>query len=312
MISGIINIYKEKGYTSHDVVAKLRGILHQKKIGHTGTLDPDAEGVLLVCIGKGTGVCELLTDKDKTYEAVMLLGVATDTQDISGNVLEKKEPVCDLQTILDAIDSFVGEIQQVPPMYSALKHNGKKLYELARQGMEVERKPRKIHIQSIRVNEYDEEMHTVRMTISCSKGTYIRTLCDDIGKKLGCGACMKELKRLRVGKFGLDSAITLGQVAAKTMIGSVMDCVIPIDSIFSDFREAFVTEIMDIAVHNGNPVPFGEEFIKIEGDENIFDGENVRLYDSKGTFVGVYVCDNELLRPLKMFYDSENDIQNNE
>ena len=137
MINGVINIYKEKGYTSHDVVAKLRGIFHQKKIGHTGTLDPDAEGVLLVCLGKATKICDMLTDRDKTYETVMLLGVDTDTQDISGNIKKTGEPETDVRKIMDAIDSFVGEYDQIPPMYSALKVNGRKLYELARDGIEV-------------------------------------------------------------------------------------------------------------------------------------------------------------------------------
>ena len=219
MINGVINIYKEKGYTSHDVVAKLRGILHQKKIGHTGTLDPDAQGVLPVCLGKATRMCDMLTDWNKTYEAVMLLGQTTDTQDTSGNVIRMCEPETDARKIMDAIDSFVGDYEQIPPMYSALKHNGRKLYELARQGIEVERKPRHVRIESIRVNELNVQEHTVRMTVECSKGTYIRTLCNDIGDRLGCGACMKELTRTSVGCFNTDNALTLGSVQAKVLLG---------------------------------------------------------------------------------------------
>ena len=199
MKSGIINVYKEKGFTSFDVVAKLRGILKTKKIGHTGTLDPDAEGVLPVCIGRATKVCDILTDKDKVYEAVLLLGVETDTQDTTGEIL-KKLPVEESESVVkEAILSFVGEYAQIPPMYSALKVNGKKLYELAREGKTVERKARNVQIFSIEILEMD--LPRVRMSVHCSKGTYIRTLCHDIGQKLGCGGCMEKLLRTKAGIF---------------------------------------------------------------------------------------------------------------
>ena len=178
MINGVINIYKERGFTSHDVVAKLRGILKQKKIGHTGTLDPDAEGVLPVCLGKGTRLCDMLTDHSKVYEAVLLLGQSTDTQDVSGNVLQEAPVDVSEEEVREAIMSFVGPYDQIPPMYSALKVNGQKLCDLARAGKEVERKARPVEIYEIQI----EEIHLprVRMTVSCSKGTYIRTLCHDI------------------------------------------------------------------------------------------------------------------------------------
>ena len=192
MINGILNIYKEKGYTSHDVVARLRGIVKQKKIGHTGTLDPDAEGVLPVCLGRATKVCGLLTDKDKIYEAVLLLGTTTDTQDISGTVLEERaaDGLAEEQ-ILDCIQTYIGEYEQLPPMYSALKVNGKKLYELARAGIEVERERRKVTIHDIQIVEI--KLPRVRMRVHCSKGTYIRTLCHDIGADLNVGGCMESL-----------------------------------------------------------------------------------------------------------------------
>ena len=181
MIHGVINIHKEKGYTSHDVVAKLRGIVGQKKIGHTGTLDPDATGVLPVCLGKATKLCDMLTDKNKTYETVMLLGKITDTQDISGVVLsEQPTDKLEEEAVKCVIESFVGDYMQVPPMYSALKVNGKKLYELAREGIEVERKARPVSILEIQIKEMN--LPRVRMEVSCSKGTYIRTLCHDIGE----------------------------------------------------------------------------------------------------------------------------------
>ena len=188
MIHGIINVYKEKGFTSHDVVAKLRGIVGQKKIGHTGTLDPDATGVLPVCLGKATKLCDLLTDKNKTYEAVLLLGKTTDTQDITGEVLEEKSTeALTEEKVREAIEGFIGDYEQIPPMYSALKVNGKKLYELAREGKVIERKARPVKILDIQILEID--LPKVRMEVSCSKGTYIRTLCHDIGEKLGCGGC---------------------------------------------------------------------------------------------------------------------------
>ena len=183
MINGVLNVWKEAGFTSHDVVGKLRGILHQKKIGHTGTLDPDATGVLPVCLGKGTRLCDMLTDETKTYEALLHLGIATDTQDMSGTVTAEAPVTVTEEEVRDCIASFVGEQQQVPPMYSALKVNGKKLYELAREGIEIERKARTVHFYEISILEV--KLPQVRMEITCSKGTYIRTLCHDIGEKLG-------------------------------------------------------------------------------------------------------------------------------
>ncbi|MBR6485868.1 MAG: tRNA pseudouridine(55) synthase TruB, partial [Lachnospiraceae bacterium] len=184
-MNGIINIYKEPGFTSFDVVAKLRGICHQKKIGHTGTLDPDATGVLPVCLGSATRVCDLLTDKTKEYETVLLFGIVTDTQDISGKVLEEHYVNLTDEDVISCVKEFTGDIMQIPPMYSAIKVDGKKLYELARQGKEVERKPRPVTIHSIDI--VDISLPRVTMRISCSKGTYIRTLCHDIGNRLGCG-----------------------------------------------------------------------------------------------------------------------------
>ena len=193
MLDGVLNIYKEKGYTSHDVVAKMRGILRQKKIGHTGTLDPDAEGVLPVCLGKGTRLCDMLTDHSKVYRAVLLLGIDTDTQDISGQILEKRPVEENPEQVLEVIKGFIGPYDQIPPMYSALKVDGKRLYELARAGKTVERQARPVVIHDITVESM--ELPRVTMTVSCSKGTYIRTLCHDIGEKLGCGGCMEALIR---------------------------------------------------------------------------------------------------------------------
>ena len=252
MKSGIINVYKEKGFTSFDVVAKLRGILKTKKIGHTGTLDPDAEGVLPVCIGRATKVCDILTDKDKVYEAVMLLGVETDTQDTTGEIL-KKLPVEESESVVkEAILSFVGEYAQIPPMYSALKVNGKKLYELAREGKTVERKARNVQIFSIEILEMD--LPRVRMSVHCSKGTYIRTLCHDIGQKLGCGGCMEKLLRTKAGIFELADTLKLAEINALAQEGLVEEKIISVDELFEDHRKVWTKQEYDVVVHNGNRV----------------------------------------------------------
>lgn len=237
-MDGIINVYKEAGFTSHDVVAKLRGILHQKKIGHTGTLDPEATGVLPVCCGKATKVCELLTDKDKSYRAVCRLGIETDTQDLTGNILNKYD-TGDLteENIRKCVSEFQGDIMQIPPMYSALKVNGKKLYELAREGKTIERKARQVHIESIDIIDIDMGKYIFTMDVTCSKGTYIRTLCHDIGKKLGIAASMESLVRTRVSIFELKDAMTLSQIQklADEDMDRLKEKIITVDSLFPDY-----------------------------------------------------------------------------
>lgn len=209
-MDGVINIYKEAGWTSFDVVAKMRGILKIKKIGHTGTLDPAATGVLPVCVGKGTKKVESFMADDKVYRAVMLLGVTTDSQDMTGDILTRSEVNSAEAEVAEAVKSFIGGYDQLPPMYSAKKVNGKKLVDLARKGVEVERKPRFVNIMDIDIEKI--ELPRVTMTITCSKGTYIRTLCHDIGQKLKCGAAMESLIRTRVGRFKIEDAITLEQL----------------------------------------------------------------------------------------------------
>ena len=301
-MNGIINVYKEKGFTSHDVVAKLRGILHMKKIGHTGTLDPDAVGVLPVCLGKGTGLCSTITDWTKTYEAVMLLGTVTDTQDTSGTVLKTREVNVTKRQILEVCSSFEGEYDQIPPMYSALKVNGKKLYELARAGVEVERKPRRIKINSLRVNDInlEDDIKTVTITVDCSKGTYIRTLCQDIGEKLGCGACMMELIRTRVGDFLIDDTLTLNQIAAYMIKGEMEEHIISIDSMFPSYTRLTVDEAYNKLLYNGNKLPL--EAV-VNEDCEFLDMEKFRIYDSGNTFVGIYQYIAGQFVLEKMFYE---------
>lgn len=299
MINGIVNVYKEKGYTSFDVVAKMRGIFHQKKIGHTGTLDPDAEGVLPVCLGKATKVCDLLTDKDKEYKAVLLLGQATDTQDISGEVINSAPVNVTEDEVAAVINSFVGRQMQVPPMYSALKVNGQKLCDLARQGVMVERKAREINIFSIDIE--DISLPEVTMSVHCSKGTYIRTLCNDIGEKLGCYGCMKSLLRTRVAGFKLADACRLSEL--EEMLKTGQDFVIPIDSVFDNLPAANVIETAQKYVVNGNRIPVS--FIKEAAEADFIDGAAYRLYDYKGCFVGIYNYIEETgdFKPVKIFYE---------
>ena len=302
MINGIVNIYKEKGYTSHDVVAVLRKVVGQKKIGHTGTLDPDATGVLPVCLGRATKVCELLTDHDKTYEALLLLGKTTDTQDISGEVLEERNPG-DLteEEVRSCIESFIGEYDQIPPMYSALKVNGKKLYELAREGKTVERKSRRVQIHGIRILEMN--LPYVRMKVDCSKGTYIRTLCHDIGEKLQVGGCMEELERTKVGRFLKEDAVTLDEVRQKMEQGEGAELFTPLDQIFAELPAVTVTDAKAWMSYNGNDLP--ERFL-LEKEEWT-DGQEVRVYDSRKNFIGLYQyrAPKKLFHIKKMFLDPE-------
>ena len=302
MINGIVNIYKEKGYTSHDVVAVLRKVVGQKKIGHTGTLDPDATGVLPVCLGRATKVCELLTDHDKTYEALLLLGKTTDTQDISGEVLVERDPG-DLteEEVRSCIESFIGEYDQIPPMYSALKVNGKKLYELAREGKTVERKSRKVQIHGIRILEMN--LPHVRMEVDCSKGTYIRTLCHDIGEKLQVGGCMEELERTKVGRFLKEDAVTLDEVRQKMEQGEGAELFTPLDQIFAELPAVTVTDAKAWMSYNGNDLP--ERFLLEK--EAWTDGQEVRVYDSRKNFIGLYQyrAPKKLFHIKKMFLDPE-------
>lgn len=327
-MDGIINVYKEKGFTSHDVVAKLRGILRMKKIGHTGTLDPAAEGVLPVCLGKGTRLCDMLTDKTKTYRAVLLLGQETDTQDTTG-VVQAEYPVhVTEEEVREAIVSFLGNYMQIPPMYSALKVNGKKLYELARQGKEVERQARPVQILDIQIESIDLPRAT--FSVTCSKGTYIRTLCYDIGRKLGCGGCMESLLRTRVDRFKLEDSLTLSQIEKLRDEGRVEEVVVPVEGVFLGLP-ALVTKPGDgdKLVHNGNPFPAelaveencdlsaesgagsdgaAERAVRSESECGLassvadrFDG--VRVYDSEHHFIGVYRYSEEKRRyqPQKIF-----------
>ncbi|MCD8125487.1 MAG: tRNA pseudouridine(55) synthase TruB [Lachnospiraceae bacterium] len=294
-MDGILVINKEKGFTSHDVVAKLRGILRQKKIGHTGTLDPNAEGVLPVCLGRATRVCDLLTDTDKCYETVMRLGVETDTQDLTGTVLAEKPVGVTEDEVREAAESFVGRYQQIPPMYSALKVNGQKLCDLARAGRVVERAPRPVEIYSLCILEWD--LPRVRLRVECSRGTYIRTLCHDIGQRLGCGAAVEELIRTRAGRFDLSRAKTLGEIEELRDRGELDRVRIPLEAVFAELPRFRVHPERELALQNGNVLrlSWGEASAPFQGE--------CAVYFSDGRFAAVYetLDGSDRLKVKKMF-----------
>lgn len=311
-MDGIINVYKERGYTSFDVVAKLRGILHERRIGHTGTLDPEAEGVLPVCVGQATKICELLLDKEKEYEAVILFGVETDTQDITGKILSRRSVTANAKEAEQALLSFVGTYDQVPPMYSALKVNGRKLYELAREGKTVERAPRPVTVYSIKILETifsqnsekgASDENTIRFLVTCSKGTYIRTLCEDVGQKLGCGGCMKSLKRVRVSSFLESESHTLSEIEEIYKNGEIDEILMPIDRLFSQYPVLRMREGADKSLHNGNKLYWEQVLLETKeaGEKKIF-----RAYDSSGKFYALYRYDpaQDCYRNIKMFAKS--------
>ncbi len=305
-MNGILNVYKEPGFTSHDVVAKLRGICKQKKIGHTGTLDPEASGVLPVCLGSATKLCELLTEKDKEYRAVMLLGCETDTQDTTGTVLSEHEVTASEEEVRDAILSFTGPYDQIPPMYSALKVNGQKLCDLARAGKVVERKSRRITIHSIEIE--DICLPRVTMKVFCSRGTYIRTLCHDIGQKLGCGGAMEKLVRTRSGRFGLEEAYKLSEIQKLSDEGRLEEILMPVETVFEGLLAVQAVGAGQKLLENGNPLEC--RHVKLLSGETSLDcapedGTQVRVYDENGHFTGVYAWRKaeERLKPVKMFLE---------
>ena len=292
-MNGIININKPLGMTSHDVVGRLRRILGIKKIGHTGTLDPDASGVLPMCIGRATKTADMLTAQNKQYIAEVTLGSATTTLDASGEVTETSEvnvDECDIQSV---VTEFVGDIMQIPPMYSAIKIDGKRLYELAREGVEVERKPRPVTIEKIEILGIDLENKKFLMKVDCSKGTYIRTLCDDIGRRLGCLAHMSALIRTRSGRFCIDDAYTLDEVEKMAGEGD-MSFLVPIDKVFEELPKLILSSRRAKLMCNG---------VRISA-QGIIDGEAYRVYDESGSFLTISEAENGQLKILKTFYQT--------
>ena len=299
-MDGIFNIYKEKGFTSHDVVAIVRRTIHMKKVGHTGTLDPDAEGVLPVCVGKATKLSDVIMDGRKSYRAMLRLGMTTTTEDASGEVLETKEVDFNEDKIREVVASFIGRLEQVPPMYSAVKVNGKKLYELAREGKEIERKSRTIEVYDIRIRQFLPP-DRVEIDVDCSKGTYIRTLCSDIGKALGCGGHMAELLRTRTGAFSLENAIKLDELKALAEQEKVETVLLTMEEALEDFPVVKVSEKSQKFLYNGGKI---QERFLTEKPAVLTEGEIVVTYDYENNLVGLYEIKKEennfYIKPYKM------------
>ena len=251
-MTGILLVDKEEGWTSSDVVAKLRGVLHERRTGHAGTLDPLATGLLVVMVGRATRASDYLMRHDKTYRARLRLGVTTDTQDITGRILENRKPEVSSAQLESVLRSFNGEQEQIPPMYSAVKINGQKLYTVARKGGEVERSARKISISSLTLSGMEGEDYV--LDISCSAGTYIRTLCHDIGSALGCGGCMAGLRRLSAGTFSVEDAHTIPEIVRTAEEGRAASLLLPVDGAFSAFPSVTVDAEQEKLLRCGNPV----------------------------------------------------------
>ena len=274
-MDGVIVINKPTGQTSHNLVGFTRRLLNIKKVGHTGTLDPDASGVLPVCIGRGTKAADMLTASDKAYRAQFILGMTTDTLDASGEILTE-QPVCvTKEQIEDVIKEFIGEIFQIPPMFSAIKKDGKKLYELAREGITIDREKRKITIFDIQICEIDMENYAITIEVFCSKGTYIRTLCEDIGMKLGCGAYMNTLVRIKSANFTLEESYTPEELLKMKEEGTLEKAIIPVDKLFSDYDKVVLDDFLKGKAKNGIPIR----------KNGLTYGKLYRVYGDDGEFV---------------------------
>lgn len=304
--NGILNINKPEGWTSQDVVTKLRGRLHIRRVGHTGTLDPMATGVLPVCFGKATRIIEYYDDDFKTYEAEMKLGMVTDTLDSTGTVLETKPVDVSEEDVIQTIDSFRGWITQIPPKYSALKVNGKPLYKYAREGVEVEIKSRKIYVEDIQPVEVNLRENRILFRVTCSKGTYIRTICDDIGKKLGCGGTMTALQRTQSGCFRVEDARTLPEILEMTD-EELERCVIPMDETLVHLGRIELKSMESVPFYyNGREIDTGyvnvlaSPAVPAALKEGSRLGDKYRVYDPEGKFLGISSLRENTLYPEKV------------
>ena len=287
-MNGIVIIDKPAGWTSQDVVSKLRGVLRTRRIGHGGTLDPMATGVLPVFVGRGTRAVEFFEHAEKTYETVLRLGICTDTEDITGTVLEERPVAVTRQQLEETLADFRGEILQIPPMYSALKINGQKLCDLARKGKEIERKPRPITIHRLDLLDFDGQ--TARLRVACSKGTYIRTLCKDIGQALGCGGCMEQLRRVAAGAYTVDEAIPLLQLVESD---DPQQFLRPVDTMFVAYPAVTLTPKQTLRCRNGNSF-----------SRDLPDG-TYRAYSEDGEFLMLAKADAGIMSTIKSFFEVE-------
>ena len=285
-MNGIVIVDKPQDWTSQDVTARLRRVFNTRRIGHGGTLDPMATGVLPVFVGRATRGVEFFEHAEKTYETVLRLGITTDTEDISGTVLEEKEVCLSEDDFLAVLPQFRGEIMQVPPMYSALKVNGQKLVDLARKGKEVERQPRSITIHELECLEFTG--NTARLRVRCSKGTYIRTLCKDIGQALGCGGCMAALRRVSAGEYTIAEAVPLQELLDTETPEKYLRAV---DTMFRNYKAVTLTEKQELRCRNGNSFTL-----------NIPDG-TYRVYGKSGEFLALSKVDSGIMSTIKSFFE---------
>ena len=288
-MNGILLIDKQPDWTSNDVVAKLKGILHQRRIGHSGTLDPMATGLLVVFVGRATRAVEFAEGHDKRYIAGLRLGITTDTQDITGRVLEAKDVTVTREELEQALVGFRGEIQQIPPMYSAIKHKGQRLYDIARKGGEVERRPRSITIHDLRV--IDGQEGDWLLDVRCSKGTYVRTLCHDLGQALGCGGCMSSLRRVEAGQFSVDNAMTLSQVQQMADAGRAEELLLPVDSLFLQYPRCTATAAQENKIRCGNQV------------KTSLSGGDYRVFAESGEFLMLGRVEDGIMKTVKSFFE---------
>lgn len=298
-MNGIIVLNKEQSFTSFDVVAVMRKISGQKKIGHCGTLDPNATGVLPLLLGNATKAQDIIPDHDKEYVAEFRLGATSDTLDIWGNVTEKEKPDISLDTLSEALEKFKGNIRQIPPMYSAIQINGQRLYDLARKGIEVERKSREVTVYSLELFDFNTQTQEGRIRVFCSKGTYIRTLIDDIGKALGCGAVMTSLERTKACGYTLENAVTLDKAKQMAENGALQSVLLPVESLFEQYGSVTVTQPQARRFKNGGQLDISRTSLA-NGCE---DKEIYRVKDKEGAFLGLGITDLDdgLLKIYKMF-----------
>ena len=287
-MNGIVIIDKPQSWTSQDVTARLRRVFNTRRIGHGGTLDPMATGVLPVFVGRATRGVEFFEHAEKTYETVLRLGITTDTEDISGTVLTEQDAFVTGEMLEKTLEKFRGEIMQVPPMYSALKINGQKLVDLARKGREVERQPRPITIHELTLLGMEAE--GIRLRVRCSKGTYIRTLCKDIGEALGCGGCMAELRRVSAGEYRIEEAVPL-QVLLETETPE--QYLRPVDSMFRNYPKVVLTPKQEIRCRNGNS-------FSVQMEDGTY-----RAYGQNGEFLMLAKVENEVMSTIKSFWEVE-------
>ena len=288
-MNGILVIDKPQDFTSFDVVAVVRKTLHEKKTGHTGTLDPMATGVLPILLGSATKAQVLLPDSDKEYQAEFKLGMTTDTLDITGKILSETQSTVTKEQLDAVLPRFRGNIMQKPPMYSAVSKDGVRLYELARKGIVVEREERPVTIHKLELTSFDESTQSGTLTIRCSKGTYIRVICDDIGQRLGCGCIMTALRRTIACGFTVEDSLTLEKVKELAESGNNEEYIRPVDSVFSEYASVKITENQTIRFNNGG----GLMLSRLRGLKNTDDGTLYRVYSDKNVFLGLGVVNSE-------------------